>query len=254
MIRLPGANLSADVARDLLSYQHTVNSCGTYEARVESAKALFRQRNRPDNLAFRHVRDILDQICRGSRRCMYCEDSVADEVEHFRPKDFYPEFVFAWENYLYACGPCNGPKNNHFAIFSAATGARIDLRRRRGDPITEPEPGDPLLIDPRNEDPMDFIAIDLRDTFLFKEIHGPGTRERERARYTIEILHLNEREYLRVARVSAYEGYCGILHRYIDERDSHMPQGVLDRKVAAIRRSPHPTIWAEMKRQKDTSP
>ena len=50
---------------------------------------------------------------------MYCEDSVADEVEHFRPKDLYPDVVFAWRNYLYACGQCNGGKNNRFSIVRA---------------------------------------------------------------------------------------------------------------------------------------
>ena len=28
---------------------------------------------------------------------MYCEDAPADEVEHFQPKDLYPEFVFSLE-------------------------------------------------------------------------------------------------------------------------------------------------------------
>ena len=48
---------------------------------------------------------------------MYCEDSVGDEVEHHRPKNLYPDHTFLWDNYLYACGPCNGPKNNRFAVF-----------------------------------------------------------------------------------------------------------------------------------------
>jgi hypothetical protein len=37
---------------------------------------------------------------------------VTDEAEHINPKDLYLERVFDWANYLYACGPCNGPKSN----------------------------------------------------------------------------------------------------------------------------------------------
>ena len=33
-------------------------------------------------------------MCAGAKRCMYCEDSAADEVEHHLPKNLYPEFVF----------------------------------------------------------------------------------------------------------------------------------------------------------------
>ena len=61
----------------------------------------------------RRCEPALSAMCHGPRRCMYCEDSAADEVEHFRPTDLYPEFVFAWMNYLYACGPCNVRKKNH---------------------------------------------------------------------------------------------------------------------------------------------
>jgi hypothetical protein len=182
---------------------------------------------------------------------MYCEDSVADEVEHFRPKDLYPEFVFAWENYLYACGRCNGSKSNQFALFSSLTGAVVEVTRSRGAPLVEPEPGDPLLIDPRHEDPLRFLRLDLRDTFLFQAMHPQGTREYERAQYTLKVLHLNEPEYMRDARENAYEAYCGILHRYILEKKANRDHSRLERKIAAIRRTAHPTVWAEMKRQRE---
>jgi uncharacterized protein (TIGR02646 family) len=251
MIQLPTGNLPANVETSLGNYQQEVDAGLTYALRVEAAKSLFGQRNRRDNHVFSSVRECLDQMCRGPRRCMYCEDSLADEVEHFRPKDLYPEFVFAWENYLYACGPCNGPKNNQFAIFSTATGAPVELRRLRGEPIQEPEPGDPLLIDPRHEDPLTLLRLDLRDTFLFQEVHPDGTNEHTRARYTIQVLHLNDREYLRVAREIAYMECYGILHLYVSEKGARRPQVILDRKIAAIRRKAHPTVWAEMKRQRD---
>jgi len=68
---------------------------------------------------------------------MYCEDSAAVEVEHHHPKAHYPELAFAWENYLYACGPCNRPKNSKFAIFSQ-TGKPVLIFRKAKDPFKPP--------------------------------------------------------------------------------------------------------------------
>jgi len=59
------------------------------------------------------------------------EDAPADEVEHHSPKDLYPELVFVWRNYLYACGPCNRRKNNHFSIIDIQTEALVDVSRAR---------------------------------------------------------------------------------------------------------------------------
>src|ERR1700739_2046751 len=250
MIQLPNETLPNNVTLSPSSYQQEVDGCPTYVARVASAKLLFGQRNRRDQPAFRSIRETLDRMCRGPRRCMYCEESVADEVEHFRPKDLYPEMVFVWENYLYACGPCNGPKNNRFAVFSAATGAAVEIARARGAAVLEPEAGNPVLIDPRHEDPLAFMRLDLQGTFLFRESNAPGTVEHTRANYTIQVLHLNDREYLRLARELAYEDCYSILESYIGAKNAGRPQNYLDRKIRAIRRKAHQTVWSEMKRQR----
>ncbi len=117
MIRLPNIALKRIVATKLLEYQAEVNAVTSYKHRVAEGKRLFSLRNTASNSAFKVVRATLETMCSGARRCCYCEDSCADEVEHIRPKDLYPELVFAWENYLYACGPCNGPKQNKFHVF-----------------------------------------------------------------------------------------------------------------------------------------
>ena len=114
MLKMRNAQLPQTACNKLAEYQADVDAQSTYKAQVVRAKSRFSLRNRKTNVAFVAVRDKLTKMCSGARRCMYCEDSVADEVEHFKPKDLYPEVVFAWMNYLYACGPCNGPKNNQF--------------------------------------------------------------------------------------------------------------------------------------------
>ena len=110
MLRVADGRLPAAHERKLEEYQSDVDGKGTYEKRVAEGKRLFKSRNSKRNGTFKAVRKTLSVMCRGPRRCMYCEDSAADEVEHFRPKDLYPEAVFVWMNYLYACGRCNTRK------------------------------------------------------------------------------------------------------------------------------------------------
>lgn len=228
----------------LVEYQNDVDEKCSYPERVKAAKTLFKSRNRKENRTFVAVRNELADLCSGSRRCMYCEDSVADEVEHFRPKDLYPEVVFAWMNYLYACGPCNRGKNNKFVVIDG-TGAFVDVTRPYEAAVVPPISGDAALIDPRRENPLELLMLDLRDTFEFTPIADAGTRDYERASYTIEVLGLNDRDYLVQARKTAFQNYRALLYTYGRERD---PQR---RYVGmrAIRDNNHPTVWWEMKRQ-----
>ncbi len=180
---------------------------------------------------------------------MYCEDSVADEVEHFRPKDLYPDVVFAWRNYLYACGQCNGGKNNRFSIVEPGTGELVDVTRRRRARVTPPREGSAALIDPRHENPLDFIILDLRDTFEFTPFADAGTVEFRRADYTIDLLRLNDRGYLTEGRRYARGDYESHLKGYMTQKQD----GASHRQLAGVKRyiqgGRHPTVWAEMKRQ-----
>ena len=225
-------------------YQADVDAEPTYKKQVAAGKRLFKSRNRSEYSTFTAVREELAELCSGSRRCMYCEDSVADEVEHFRPKDLYPEVVFAWMNYLYACGPCNGGKNNKFVVLDD-TGAFVDVTRPYKAPVVRPASGDAALIDPRRENPLDFLMLDLRATFEFTPTADAGTQDYKRASYTIEVLGLNDRDYLVKARETAFENYRALLSTYGRERDP-------ERRcvgMRAIRDNNHPTVWSEMKRQ-----
>ena len=177
---------------------------------------------------------------------MYCEDSAADEVEHFRPTDLYPEFVFAWMNYLFACGPCNGRKRNRFFVIDHATGAIRDVTRPYRAEVVPPPAGDAALIDPRREDPMRFLMLDLRATFEFTARPDAGALVQERANRTIDLLGLNDRDYLVAARKTAFASYCDLLSGYLREDDPERRRVRLE----AIRGSGHPTVWWEMKRQR----
>lgn len=254
MIQLATLDLAAPTAAALAAYQAAVDATGGYAERVAAAKELFGRYNTRGNATFDEVKRALDQLCTGARRCVYCEDSVADEVEHVRPKDLYPEVVFAWANYVYACGPCNGPKGNHYAVFVDAGVEPVEVARKPKAPVVPPLVGAPALIDPRVEDATRLMILDLRDTYRFYPLAVKGTRDHARAEYTIRTLHLNDRDVLTRARRAAYVDYVSVVRRYQHDRDRGAPASQLTALVAHTRGRQHPTVWREMQRQRDKLP
>ena len=170
----------------------------------------------PANPTFREVRARLVEMCSGPRRCNYCEDSVADEVEHIAPKDLYPERAFRWDNYCYACGPCNGPKNNQYAVFR--TDAPDILHEILPHPraignqpryLIPPPAGRDALIDPRRENPLNDLLLDITDSFLFVPFaDDPLSISYQRASYTIRVLSLNSCADLVKARRIAFTNFA----------------------------------------------
>ena len=110
----------------------------------------------------------------GIERCMYCEDSKGNAIEHFWPKRDYPDRAFDWLNYLLACTECNSNfKRTRFPL---------DAR------------GEPLLLDPTDpcEDPLDHLLFSP-DTGRFEPVSQKG-RESE------EIFGLNRASLLKGRR------------------------------------------------------
>lgn len=245
MIQIPNRQLSDATQTELDAYQLEIDALGDYAEQVNRAADLFKQRNTKNNPVFREVRQNLNEMCAGVSRCMYCEDSCADEIEHIRPKSWYPELTFVWENYLYACGPCNGGKKDKYALI--IDGELTRLKRDRQGAIKPPPDGEPAFIDPRHENPLSHLILDL-SSFAFVPQSLPtsiSAREQERARYTIDVLGLN-RDVLLRARRSAYRGYENWLKAYIQDRDKGADTTT---SLADLHAMNHPTVWEEMKRQ-----
>ncbi|ACA21279.1 hypothetical protein M446_7061 (plasmid) [Methylobacterium sp. 4-46] len=248
MIRLPDRHLTQRVLEGLARLQSEVDKLTAYEDRVQHARALFKASNTRTNPTFREIRGALDEICSGNRRCCYCEDSYADEVEHILPKDLYPELTFSWLNYLYACGPCNSPKGSRFAIIDQ-NGALIEITRKPNDPIVPPPHGYPALINPRTEDPFFYIELDLIDTFMFLPNEDLDEVNYLRAGFTIQLLSLNIREVLVQSRRTAYGSYRARLYEYRDKKALGSSQQELNALAQGIKSMGQPTVWFEMKRQ-----
>ncbi len=257
MIRLLKVNLEIGARNQLDAWQKDLNGVSTYPSRVEKGKALFKARNIKGNETFQRVRTALRQMCGGSVRCAYCEHSTPDEVEHIWPKDLYPARVFDWFNYLYACGICNGRKLNHWCV-SDASGASREFKRSRAERDAgnygPPPDGAPLFIDPRDEDPLRFLCVDLIDTFWVLPRRGLSDRDEERATWTITKLELNLREDLVDARANHYLAYIDRLRQHIAERDHGASHDELTPRIEGIRRMDHPMVWREMQRSRATLP
>jgi uncharacterized protein (TIGR02646 family) len=249
VIRLPEVSLPGPTLASLQALQERVDGAGDYAARVAQAKVRWDAKPAP---VFFTVKTALTEMCSGVRRCCYCEDSLADEVEHIKPKDLYPEATFRWTNYVYACGPCNGPKNNQFAVIGPA-GERITVTRKRQAPVVPPTPGEPALINPREEDPEELLQLDLAGTFQFVPRPGLSGRQLERANYTYELL-FRDRDDMAAARAAAYRDYLAHLRGYIKRRDEGAPAGELRRLRDDLLHRQHPSVWRAMQRQPNSRP
>ncbi len=248
MIRASVATLPDATLTDLLTWQGEVDGAGDYAARIEAAEVEFKRR-RPQ-APFRPVISALTAMCSGSQRCMYCEDNCADEVEHHHPKALYPELVFAWANFLFACSRCNRRKSTRFPLFAPSPPTIVTFVPVNAKQPLPPPAGISVLLDPRRDDPHAFLRLDLRDTFQFRAAAAKGSVEHLRASKTIEVLGLNDRSELRKHREAVYESHLSHLHRAAAARRD--PARVAE--VTRIRNAVHGLscgiVWFEMKRRR----
>lgn len=258
MIRLHPPALDDSPARYLRDWTAEVLKIADFTERVTFATNRFATRNKKGAATFDKVKLRLYEMCNETWRCVYCEDNYADEVEHMRPKDVYPEQCFVWENYVYACGPCNGPKNNHFAVMDAM-GVEHDVTpppppRAPNPPVPRVPPvaGTPMLIDPRVEDPMYFLALDLASGG-FAPHPLRSMAEQRRAEWMVETLGLNDRR-LPKARKVMMGTFRARLKEYADERDRGATGARLSELKAEILALNHQTVLREMLDQRALYP
>jgi uncharacterized protein (TIGR02646 family) len=253
MIRLiKPLTLSLADQQALQAIQLDVNKGVDYETQVKLADQ--RWSSKPNTL-FQRVRAALEDTCPGARRCGYCEDSLADEIEHVRPKNWFPEQAFDPDNYLFACGPCNGPKSNAYAVVDIS-GVLTEVKRQKNSPILPPPVGQEALIHPRFDDPADFFFLDLTNTFEFRPKRALGAIETSRADYTIRILRINK-DALVKARKEAFNDFAARLvnyHRALERSEPATVATVLDRLRNELLRKQHITVWREMQRQSSVLP
>lgn len=244
MIQLPNnISPSQDCLNTLATFQAEIDKLPSYLDKTNCVENEWRNKSR--RVAFNEVKEKLNEMCQGAKRCMYCEDSAADEVEHIYPKRLYPDKTFVWDNYLYACGTCNGPKQTKFALFLPQNATYTEITPSNAAPPN----GDMVLINPRTENGMDFLMLDLIDTFQFVIISEDSTQEYQKGEYSLKILHLNDRDELCKARKNAYNNYKARLTAYIYQRDiENIAETELQNLVSELKEEGHKTVWREMQR------
>ncbi len=263
MLQIHDRDLDAVSLAVLDALQDDIDEAADYASRVAAAKKGWdgRASSVAKKAAFAQVRATLATMCVGSVRCAYCEDSLADEIEHVKPKNVFPELVFRWPNYVFACGPCNGPKNNRYGV--VVDDIVQELIRRKNEPPVPPPKGRPGLIDPRTEDPTLLLELDLggvtpehqtlRATYNYQPADGLNPGDKQRADFTIDLLGLN-REVIRAARENAYGGFRARLKEYADLREQGVPADQLGLRRDDLLRTPHLTVFFEMRRQRAVLP
>ena len=251
MLPLKNKPLEPEALDLLQQYQQQVDSKASFSEQVAEGRRLFAQYNTKSNRAFKVVRDHLAAMSGGTLRCNYCEDSNANQVEHIYPKNYYPQRCFVWENYCYACGPCNQPKSDQFAVREYDTDTVVNLKERPEH--TAPPAGQALLLNPREEDPLAYLFLDTRDTFRFVP-YKDTDKDIQREAYTIEILGLNTRNHLIRARKLAFDNFKARLFEYVHKKEAGESPQALQPLIDSLRSEHHQTVWHEMIRQRSLHP
>jgi uncharacterized protein (TIGR02646 family) len=139
--------------------------------------------------AFAEIRATLRKMASGLERCMYCEDSAGNDIEHFWPKSEYPERAFDWHNYLFACSPCNSNfKRTRFPLDDASQ---------------------PLLINPTEEEPLDHLHFLTRT--------GEYSPQTPKGEASVDVFGLN-RTTLQIGRWRAWASLRHLLPVYVQRK------------------------------------
>lgn len=156
MIRAARHTLPEDLAQRLTALTKRIDTAEAGKRRVSEAHRLWnltstRTRVRGD------LYQELASMAAGREQCMYCGET-GSTIDHFEPVVRNPLRTFDWLNHLLACFTCNSSKK----------GGRF--------PVSTD--GQPLLIDPTVEDPLDHLLLAL-STGWYVPLTDKGTATAE---------------------------------------------------------------------------
>lgn len=168
------------------------------------------------------VISALQRMVGPRERCVWCVDSQATDVEHYRPKARFPEVMFVWENLLWTCTPCGRKK-----------GAQLPLA----------VDGTPLLLDPTRQDPWDHLVFEP-DTGQLVPRLDPKTGAPDLvgdATCSPKLLRLNV-EAVTLGRRRAWRALCEAVGDYLTRPDAEEER----RLTAAVQEADRPelVVWA----------
>ncbi|MHB9860014.1 HNH endonuclease family protein [Streptomyces sp. YIM S03343] len=169
------------------------------------------------------IRSLLEPMTPGVKRCMYCLDNLATDIDHFEPKALAPLRTFDWFNHLLACSFCNSNA------------------KRKPFPCDEVT-GDSLLIDPTADDPAEHLKL-LPASGEYRALTTKGC-------HSIEVFDLN-REDLRLGRARMFclcKDMLPVWHAKVLRGDG---EGAAE-TVSVLRREPFGDVLRTLQRRART--
>ena len=130
-------------------------------------------------------------------KCCYCDrkrDEIESDVEHFRPKTEVSDckehpgywwLAYNWDNLMISCKVCNSQKKSHFPLADESRRAFSE-----NDNIDEEKP---LLINPLQENPEEFVEYDIEESSIMVKAVGKC----ERGKRTVDgLTGINKKEVM----------------------------------------------------------
>ncbi len=151
------------------------------------------------------------QAMMGAReRCMYCVDSHGSDIDHFWPKVRYPAKAFEWRNMMLCCTECGRLKGDRFPL----------------------KGGEPLLVDPTQEDPWLHIDFDPDTGNLTPRFDLASGASSEKGECTVAVLQLDRREGLAEGYRRSYARVVARVNAALEEADIDPERLARDVKLA----------------------
>ncbi|MFN0214593.1 MAG: hypothetical protein ACKVT2_10095 [Saprospiraceae bacterium] len=238
-----------------------------FSAKAAKSKSLWETKgNAEGKRAFEQIKLALTEMCVGVNVCNYCEGNEANDIEHIYPKSFFPEFAFVWTNYLLACKQCNsGLKLDKCFVMDDEGNVHETTRGQ------EPLHRSIAQVNPRIEDPDDFFWLNMK-VWKFEIHEGLSEQNFNKADKTLEILALNERDFLLAGRHAAAQEYFNKMDRLrrivistsvqeVEQALNPYEVELVDRNLLLdvikmdmknsirryIQKLPHPSVWNAIK-------
>nr|WP_321182294.1 hypothetical protein [Methylobacterium sp. Leaf122] len=246
MLRYTIGPISAASSAGLSGQQALVDAETSHEKRYNKAKSLFGRK--VPKKTFDEIKSVLAAHSPSGSACYYCERDRYRDIEHIWPKRHYPNKCFEWENYVYACTICNqDAKRDKFAVFDVNDNV---IEFDRSLPIDQPVPtGDPVQINIRVEDPLEYLQMDLQ-TGRFVTV-GQDKRANARGIYTRDLFDLDNDVLTRIRRQAVYH-FTDYITRYCAAKNEGRADDAA-RLLSEILELPFPTVLVELRRQKSIS-
>ena len=266
MLQLIEKNLDRAEQETLDSLQAQIDAENGFTNQAAKAKQLWKTKgNAQGKRSFERISILLESMCVFVKTCNYCEGNEAADIEHIFPKSFFPIFAFIWRNYILACKQCNSGNKLDKCFVLDAEGNVYPTTRGMA-----PLFYNVAMINPRTDNPNDFLYLNLQ-TWKFELQDDLSLTNQNKALKTLEILALNERDYLiegrkktfgelydkmdrlnRILNATSIADIENILAPYHDEIDNLLPiNEIKDQIVQSTRlhlhKQLHPSVWYAVK-------